>query len=146
MWPILRKERKIVYYKYIIFNNYNGSTQTRGNFKIDHSTLPLGNEGGPKKIFSTQIYKPKALIPCRREMEGIQRKKFFSLILFCTKTDIYIYIYIYIYIQKILAPKLGTFLSQLQHIPLIIGLSNSLYKITTFLIPFFHNKKCWKFH
>ena len=42
------------------------------------------------------------------------------------------------YIQKTLAPKLGTFLTQLQQIPLTTGLPNSLYKITTSLISFFH--------
>ena len=65
-------------------------------------------------------------------MEGIQGKKFFSLI-FCLYKDSHICT------QKILAPKLGTFLTQLQQIPLITGLPNSLYKNTTSLIPFFHN-------
>ena len=42
------------------------------------------------------------------------------------------------YIQKCLAPKLRTFLTPLQQIPLITGLPNSLYKMTIFLISFFH--------
>ena len=33
-----------------------------------------------------------------------------------------------LYIQRFLAPKLGIFLTQLQQIPLITGLPNSLYK------------------
>ena len=44
----------------------------------------------------------------------------------------------HIYIQKILVPKLRTFLTQLQQISLITGLPNSLYKITTSIISFFH--------
>ena len=84
-----------------------------------------------KKNLSSLIYEPKALIACRREMEGIQGKKLFSLILFLIEN-------IYIYTHKILAPKLGTFLTQLQQIPLTTGLPNSLHKITTSLIPFFH--------
>ena len=44
-----------------------------------------------KKIFSSQIDKPKALIPCRRkDMEGMKCIKLFSLIFYLYK-DSYIY-------------------------------------------------------
>ena len=43
--------------------------------KVDYG-FQLGNEGR-KKNFYYQIYKAKALMPCRREMEGIQGKFFY---------------------------------------------------------------------
>ena len=52
-------------------------------------------------------------------MKGVKGIEFFSLILFYTETQTHI--------QNILAPKLGTFLTQLQQIPLnFTGLPYSL--------------------